>query len=405
LEIERVAITGIGVISPGAIGAEAFGQLLRSGEPAVKTIERFETGGLKAGKAGLLTEFKPREFIAVARMRRMNMLSRIAMASARLALDDSGFAERGYGRNEAGVAVGTMFGPVQTSLDYMKEYVERGAALAPPQLFAESVANAPGSHLAIEHGFEGFNITFTQRESSFLSALMYAASQIVKGTLPAALAVGVDELSEMTYGVLDRIGALAHANDSGPEEMRPFDRSRNGMTVGEGGVCLTLEKPGTAAAWCEISGFGMSRDTTASISDWGSDAGAVRRAMQGAIDDAGLTTADIDAVFASANGSVKGDRLEGRALVELFGERMPPVVAAKPYFGEYAGASGLHLAAAALALREQFLPVTPGFSESDALIAFQPNLELRQLPLRHLLVNSVSAGGGVVAAVLSRSSA
>src|SRR5205823_2840299 len=143
--------------------------------------------------------------IAPMRMRRMNNLSRFAVSAARLALDDRG----GELPPETGVAVGSAFGPVQTSVDYMREYVEKGASLAPPHLFAESVANAPGSHVAIEWGFRGFNVTVTQRESSALAAAMYASSQLVKGSARAALTGGVEEVNEMTFSVLDRIGALA----------------------------------------------------------------------------------------------------------------------------------------------------------------------------------------------------
>src|SRR5204863_6568800 len=147
-------------------------------------------------------------------------LSRYAVAAARLAIDDSGAALA----TESGVALGTAFGPVQTSVDYMQEYVAKGAALAPPQLFAESVANAPGSHIAIEFDLRGFNVTLTQRESSLLAAAMFASSQIVKGTVPSGIIGGVEEVNEMVFSVLDRLGALAHAEDGLSEQMRPFDR-------------------------------------------------------------------------------------------------------------------------------------------------------------------------------------
>src|ERR1043165_4889293 len=172
--LNRVAISGIGVIAPGAIGIEAFRALLASGHSAIDDVDRFDTGGLTAHKAALVRDFKPRDFIAPMKMRRMNGLSRLAVAAAKLAIDDHGELP-----SDTGVAVGTAFGPVQTSVDYMREYVEKGASLAPPQLFAESVANAPGSHVAIEWGLRGFNVTVTQRESSALAAAMYASSQIL----------------------------------------------------------------------------------------------------------------------------------------------------------------------------------------------------------------------------------
>ncbi|HEY0160658.1 MAG TPA: beta-ketoacyl synthase N-terminal-like domain-containing protein [Thermoanaerobaculia bacterium] len=389
----RIPITGIGVIAPGATGVEAFRAQLASGTTAVATVERFDTAGLSAHKAALVTGFKPRDFINPMKMRRMNALSRLGVAAAKLAIEDCG----GTLDPATGVAIGTAFGPVQTSVEYMQEYVAKGAALAPPQLFAESVANAPGSHIAIEWGLRGFNITITQRESSTMAAAMLAATQLLKGAVSSALIGGVDEANEMLFSVLDRIGALAHANGAVDEAARPFDRRRNGIVLGEAGAVL-VAGGGTRKPYGWLSGFGMTRDTTASISDWGSGHDTVVTAMRAAIDDAGLTLADIDAVYASANGSLRGDALEQRALESLFGERIPPVVATKGIFGEYAAGGALQLAAALLALDEQRLHASPGFEEGDLPVT----RETREMALRHVLVNTLSAGGGVVCAVVSR---
>lgn len=392
----RVAITGIGVVAPGAIGVDAFRALLDRGSSAATTIDRFDTSALRAHTAAVITDFQPREFIPPMKLRRMNALSRYAVAAARLAMMDRG----GDLPNQTGVAMGTAFGPVKTSADYMQEYVEKGAALAPPQLFAESVANAPGSHMAIEFDLRGFNTTVTQRESSALAALMYGASQLAKGTAPAAVVGGVDELNDIVYGVLDRIGALSHANGENAEGARPFDRKRNGMVIGEGSAVLIAEATaGKAYAWA--SGFGMARDTTATISNWGEGYDSVVAAMRAAIEDAELSTADIDAIYASANSTQRADRLEYQAIQTLFHD-VPAVVATKGYFGEYAAGGALQLVSAVLALRDQKLHASAGFSEGDAEMRFTPTRETRSHQLRHVLVNSISAGGGIVCAVLSR---
>lgn len=378
---------------------------MREGRPAIADVTRFDTNGLRAHKAALVEGFVPRNYIAPMKLRRMSTLSRFALASAKLALDDGADALSGLEPRQKGVAMGTAFGPVETSVDYLREYVEKGASLAPPQLFAESVANAPGSHVAIEFALQGFNVTFTQRESSAMTALVYAASQILKGPERVAFVGGVEEMHEITFGVMDRIGALAHAEGSQPEASRPFDRSRNGMVLGEGGCVLLLADESVARSrpvYAFVSGLGASRDTTASISNWGDDSSAVVRAMRDAIEDAGLEPSDIDAVWASANSSVKGDRLEARALRELFGDAIPPVVAVKSYFGEYAAAGAILLATAAIAVRDQYLPATLGFAAPEEGLELPVVTEGRSAEIRHMLVNSLSAGGGTVCAVISR---
>src|SRR5258708_4266308 len=362
----RVPVTGIGIVAPGAIGVDAFRELLGAGRSNIEVIDRFDTAGLSSHKAGLVRGLKAKEFIAPMKLRRMNILSRFALSAAKMALMGCGVTPP----ENTGVVLGTAFGPMRPPVDDMQDWGERGASLAPPQLFAESVANAPGSHIAIEHNLRGFNITVTQRESSALAAAMYACAQIVKGTVPAALAGGVEELNEMVFSVLDRIGALAHAAGEVEGCMRPFDRRRNGPLAGAGSAIFTLGfGPST---WGYFSGFGMARDTSASISDWGGDASAVVTAMQAAIDDAELAPADIDAVFASANGTRRLDATEATAIARLFGERMPEVVATKGYFGEYAAGNGLQLAAAVVAMRDQRLPASAAFQIRAPGLPFTP---------------------------------
>ncbi|HEU4521294.1 MAG TPA: beta-ketoacyl synthase N-terminal-like domain-containing protein, partial [Thermoanaerobaculia bacterium] len=125
--IGRIPISGIGVVAPGAVGVDAFRELLASGRTAIAPVDRFDTSGFRSRAAGLVRDFHPKEFIAPMKMRRMNMLSRLALSAAKLALRDAGIDSLDAA---TGVAMGTAFGPVQTSVEYMQEYVEKGAALA-----------------------------------------------------------------------------------------------------------------------------------------------------------------------------------------------------------------------------------------------------------------------------------
>ena len=127
--------------------------------------------------------------------------------------------------------------------------------------------------------------------------------------------------------------------------------------------------------------------------------------MRGAIDDAGLTRDDIDAVYASANGTKKGDALEAAALHALFASKLPPVVATKGIFGEYTAAGALQLVAALLALRDQTLHDSAGFETVDPELNLTPHRGQQKANLRNILVSSLSAGGGVVCAVITRDSA
>ena len=128
---------------------------------------------------------------------------------------------------------------------------------------------------------------------------------------------------------------------------------------------------------------------------------AVIGAMRAALEDAELTVGDVDAIYASANSTRRADCVEARAIGDLFGERVP-VVATKGYFGEYAAAGGLQLAAALLAIHEQSLHPSCGFEEPDEQTKIGIVRERRPAALRNVMVNSMSAGGGIVCAVVSR---
>src|SRR6185436_12074617 len=106
----RVAVTGMGIVGPNAIGVDAFRHLLQSGRSGFGEIDRFDTSGLRSHRAALLRDFKPRDFIAPAKMRRMNALSRMGVSAARLSLDDRGGQDLDHA---SGLALGTCFGPVQ----------------------------------------------------------------------------------------------------------------------------------------------------------------------------------------------------------------------------------------------------------------------------------------------------
>jgi 3-oxoacyl-(acyl-carrier-protein) synthase len=216
---------------------------------------------------------------------------------------------------------------------------------------------------------------------------MFASSQIVKGIVPSAIIGGVEEVNEMVFSVLDRLGALAHSKDGASEAMRPFDRRRNGMSIGEGSAIFMAEGTPSRQPYGWLAGFGIARDTTATISDWGTGDAHVAAAMAAAIDDAGIQPSDVDAIYASANGTKRGDLLESRAIQRLFGDAVPPVVATKAYFGEYAAGGGFDLAAALLAMCDQKLHASFGFAERDPEMQFTPVTEARAANLLVQLVD------------------
>ncbi len=254
------------------------------------------------------------------------------------------------------------------------------------------MSNAPASLCAIEHGLRGPNLTFNQREASSLAAIAYACGLIRDGRVAAMISGGADRLEETFFKVQERFGPVAR-----DEVSRPFDRRRAGFVLGEAGVLLMFEAADAAAArgarvYGELIGVGMTA-SRAELNGWPLDPSGRARSMQIALADGGVGAAEIDAVFAAANGSRRWDALEAEAIRTVFGTHDVPVVSLKGAIGESGAAGAAAFAAALLTMANGSIPPTVGFSESDPECAVNVSGSARPVAGRTFLVNAVASGG------------
>lgn len=395
-EDERVLITGLGIVSSVGIGREEFWRNCLSGISGIKPIQRFETSPYRSQLGAELPEIDFKQWIRPSNLRRMDRIGKIMVSAVKLALEDSGMDLSKEDPNRIGIAIGTGLGSSNTVDLFFRSLLKEGPTGAQPLLFQTAVPNAITSHCAIEFGIKGVNLTFSHKEVSSEMAIAFAYQQLKKGRVDIMFAGGGDELSEPLYHVYSRLGALSPGRGEGEEGMRPFDRKRNGVVLGEGGGILVLErldhaKQRGARIYGEICGVGGSGSTDG-VLRYDLKGEAIARAMFLATNDLEL----VDYISAAANSTPELDRAESLAIQNVFGERIKgiSISSLKSMIGEFDGAGGLRACALALTLFHQIIPPTVGTVDLDPLCGLNVILEKPQKrEIRSALLNGCSNGG------------
>jgi 3-oxoacyl-[acyl-carrier-protein] synthase II len=402
----RVAVTGIGMVTPLGVGKDVFAQALFRGDSGVREIVAFDTSRFDSHLGAEIRGFSARDFISLKNLRRMDRLSQMAVASTRMALEDAKISIDLANRDRIGVILGTAFGPTDIKVHCARILFIEGPGMINPILVPNTVMNAPAGHASIELGFRGVNTTVNHQAASGETAIVYAALEIERGAADIVLAGGADILSEFFFETLVRFGAVSPF-DGKRESARPFDIRRNGPVAGEGCgiVCLeSLEYAQNRGAlpYCEVAGWGMSA-SPAGPTDWPDDSYGATLAMMRALKSAGLTPDGVDLIQAAANGGKNPDGIEADACLRLFGSgTAPPVLSSvKGALGESFSSGGLRAAALALSIREGKVPPTLGLADPLAPLLFVTG-EARKMDIRSGLVNAVSYGGTHVSIVMRK---
>jgi len=401
----RVVLTGAGVLSPLADSAASLHAALLAGESGLKAIELFPTDGIAARQAGEIRPFDPKAYLGDRNLRPIDRTSRLLLVAAGQALAGSGWSPEDLAGRDVGLVAGTNFCSVRTIAEFDRRGQQLGPSYASPIDFANSVINAAAGQAAIWYGLRGVNSTVSAGEASGLMAIAQGTDLVAGGRADALLAGGVEELCYESLLGFERAGRLASSNGHAATPI-PFDARRNGFTLAEGAALVVLESAEAAAArgarvLAEVLGHGEAFDPSRGS---GTTAAAVARAVRSALGDADLPPEAIDAVSASANGSVYADREEALGLFLALGAHAAevPVTAVKSMLGEALGASGGFQAISMLeTLATGRLPGIRGFAGGDEGFPLGgARAEARALPVRRALLVAVSGDGQVGALVL-----
>jgi 3-oxoacyl-[acyl-carrier-protein] synthase II len=404
----RVVITGVGVLTPLGATAERLHTALVEGRTVLPL--RVENGQDSwAGQCGLaVTPFSPEVYLGDRNLRPLDRTSLLLTCAARLALDDSNWSAERLQAEEVGLVVGTLFCSAHTIAAFDRRALQEGPAYVSPMAFANTVINAAAGQAAIWHNLRGINSTVASGATSGLQALAQAADLIRSGRAQTVLAGGVEELCFESHLGFAQAGLLADNPAALPV---PFDAGRRGFLLGEGAALLMLEDAEAAAArgaqvHAEILGHGSTYDCSRGADAAQAVAAAVR-AMRLALRDAGVHVAKADVVSASANGSIRSDAYEARALAETFAACDDlAVTAIKGMVGESLGAGGaVQTVALAESLRSGTLPGIVGLESCEERFLSEKVAPVsRSLDLRIGVVNSMGFDGDCCALVIQRAS-
>ncbi len=394
---QRVVVTGIGMVTPLGIGREEFGQKLFTGETGIAEITSFDTSTLLSHLGAEVKNFKPRDFISVKNMRRMDKISLMTAASARLALEDAEFQITTENRDRVGIVLGTAFGATDITAQFLQTLFSGGPASVNPILVPNTVMNAAAGHTSIELGFRGVNTTVTHYAVSAENAMAYAAAEIRRGTADFIFAGGADILSEFYYKSLTKFNALSPQNKD-QECCRPFDKKRNGIVVGEGCGIICLESLQSAIArgrkpYCEIKGVDMGSSPT-KPNQWPKDPEGMKKTFNCALKNADTSIDNIQAIFAAANGDMVLDAVEAEAYAEIFGtaENKAFITSIKGATGESFSSGGIRACTLALSLEKNILPPTAGLTNPLLPLAFVTQ-EKKELAIDNAALAGISFGG------------
>jgi 3-oxoacyl-[acyl-carrier-protein] synthase II len=399
--MRRVAVTGLGVVSPlGCTLAEVYGNAA-SGRSGIHLLEAAFAHRLNAPLAASAT-FDGAAHFEPPRLRMLDRSSQFALVAARQALADAQGERSTLDRHRAGCFVGTGMGGSQSTDEGYRTLYAEGSDRIMPFTVLLGMHNASAAWIAIDHQLRGPSLTYSTACSSSAVAIGEAWLRVASGSLDLAIAGGTE--APLSFGSMkawEALHTLAAVDARDPSaSCKPFSKDRSGMVLGEGAAMLVLEPWDSALArgatiHGELLGYGLSTDighiTRPSVEG---QAAAMRAALQSA----SLEPLAIDAINAHGTGTLANDAVETAAIKAVFGARAAaiPVSATKAMHGHLLGASGaLECVLSLLAMQHAVALPTLHLALPDPAcdLDYVPNVARAQVPARTMLSNSFAFGG------------
>ncbi|HKW98853.1 MAG TPA: beta-ketoacyl-[acyl-carrier-protein] synthase family protein [Bryobacteraceae bacterium] len=398
----RVAVTGIGLITPIGAGRECFWNALIKGRSGISPVRGFDTSAFSVHLGAEIHDFLPEQHLRRQPPESMGRGSQLAIAAARMALADAGIEPGGM--VNAGVCMGTTSGEPQFIENYNDIRRSSGVDAVPAQLPPKYPCHVIPGRIAAEFGLSGPCLMIPTACAAGNYAIGCGFDWIRRGEAQMVLAGGADAFSRITYMGFARLGAIA------PDRCRPFDRERQGIIPGEGAAVLVMEPLEAARArgakiYAEMLGYGLSCDSHHMTAAHPRGDGAIR-AMTGALKESGVSAEEVDYISAHGTGTLTNDRVECCAVKTLFAERASklPMSSIKSMLGHTMGAaSAIEAAACSLALSTGIIPPTINYENPDPEcdIDCVPN-QARKTDPRIVLNNAYAFGGNNASLCMAR---
>ncbi len=398
--MRRVAVTGIGAVSPLGVGIESFAEGLLAGRSGAVPITEFDASAYTTRFACTVPDIDPSGVLDGKEARRMSRFQQFAMVAAAEAIADASLEITDDNADRVGVIVGSGIGGLMTMEEQHTTLTERGPSRVSPFLVPMMIVDLAAGHISIKWGAKGINYAPVSACSTGNHSIGEAGEAIRRGAADVVIAGGFDcGVSPLGLAGFCSARALSTRNDDPTAASRPFDAGRDGFVMGEGGGILVLEELEHARArgarvYCELVGYGASADAH-HITAPAPDGNGARRAMTATLAQADMAPTDVAYINAHGTSTQLGDIAETGAIKQVFGTDVPPVSSTKSMTGHLLGGAGaLEAVACVLAIDRGFLPPTINLVDPDPQcdLDYVPN-EPRMQSVASALSNSFGFGG------------
>jgi len=400
--MEKVVVTGLGVVSPIGIGVERFFESLKQGKNGISRISLFDPSLHSVQIAGEVKDFNPEDYVDKKDVKRLDRVQQFAFAAAKGAIEDSGLLFEKENTERIGVYVTSGVGGIRSIEDQVKVYYDRGPDRVSPFLITQLIIDAIPAYIAIKYGLKGDTLAAVAACASSGKTIGEAFYAIQRGDLDVVVAGGADAaITPVGVAAFASMRALSKRNDAPEKASRPFDKNRDGFVMGEGASILILEslshaKSRDAKIYAELAGYGTSVDAY-HITAPDPSGKQVERSMLMALQKAGLTVNDVDYINAHGTSTPLNDKNETFAIKEVFGDRAYkiPVSSTKSMVGHLLGASSaLESVATVLTINNGIIFPTINYEEADpdCDLDYVPNVA-REFNVKVALKNSFGFGG------------
>ena len=401
---ESVYVTGIGMITPVGLDTRSSWDALLAGESGVDTITAFDPEGFATTFAGEVKGFEPEEYVDRKQARRLDRFAQLAVAATSQALDQAGLdlSDDGVDPTRVAAVIGSGIGGIITLSEQWSVLADRGPSRVSPFLVPMMLADMAPGQVSIIFGAQGPNLCTVTACSSGADAIGQAFEMIRRGEVDIAIAGGTEApICPIAVAGFNACMALSKRNHSPQQASRPFDAGRDGFVMGEGAGILVLESESSAARRgvapiAEMAGYGATSDANHVTQPDPEGAGAAR-AMQRAMDEAGISAEAIGYVNAHGTGTPMNDRVETVAMKRAFGEWAygVKISSTKSMTGHLLGAAGgVEAAITAMAVSEGAAPPTINLTDPD------PDCDLdyvpggaAHMPIGAAMTNNLGFGG------------
>jgi 3-oxoacyl-[acyl-carrier-protein] synthase II len=406
MQLKRAVITGLGTINPLGNNVQEYFANLEKGVSGAAPITHFDTTFFKTKFACEVKNFDPGQYgIDRKEARKIDLYAQFALAAAAEIVTDSGINLDTIDKDRIGVIWASGIGGIDSLTQDIKSYVEGG--LQPrfsPFLVPRMIADIAAGHISMKYGFRGPNYATVSACASSTHAIGDAFNLIRLGKADMIVAGGSEAgICEVSVGGFNAAQALSTNNENMTTASRPFDKTRDGFVMGEGGAGLMLEeyehaKARGAKIYAEVVGCGMTADAYHITAPHPEGLGA-KNVMRQAIEEAGISMEEVDYINVHGTATPLGDIAELKAIQQLFGEHAYKlnISGTKSMTGHLLGAAGaVEVLACVFAIQTGIIPPTINFKEEDPEIDYKLNLTLNVAQKRDVKValsNTFGFGG------------